>query len=281
MRVLVPLDGSSLAEGILRHVPPLLMARKANLILLQVLPRGATQEDEAAALRHLAEASKQVEATGEDPESVLRIGDPAAQILSVCEDYDADLIVMATHGRSGIARLIRGSVAERVLRNATVPLYLASPKGLSGKSGTAMTFSRILVPLDGSKLAASIMPLVLPIVGDSQAEVVLLHVSVPGTETVHPVPEVARKRAQEKGATALKDVQQSLEAAGVKVHVVGAYGDPAEELLAAIARHEVDLLAMTSHGREGLSRWRFGSVAEKVLREARCPLLIKTAPRSK
>lgn len=277
MNVLVPLDGSSLAEGILRHVPPLLMARKAKLLLLQVLPRGATEKDEAAALRYLAEATKEVAASGEEPEAILRIGDPADQILSVADDYDVDQIVMATHGRSGVARIIRGSVAERVLRNATVPVYLASPKGLSGKSSEH--FSRVLIPLDGSKLAASILPLVLPIVSDSEAEVVLLHVSVPGKESVHPVPEVAKKRAQEKAETALADVQGSLEAAGVRAHVFGAYGDPAEELLSAIERHEAELLAMTSHGREGLSRWRFGSVAEKVLREARCPLLIKTAPR--
>jgi len=277
MNVLVPLDGSSLAEGILRHIPPLLMARKAKLLLLQVLPRGASEQDEAAALRYLAETSKEVAASGEEPEAILRIGDPADQILSVADDYKADQIVMATHGRSGVARIIRGSVAERVLRNATVPVYLASPKGLSGRSSE--NFSRVLIPLDGSKLAASIMPLVLPIVSDSEAEVVLLHVSVPGKESVHPVPEVAKKRAQEKAETALSEVQASLVAAGVKAHVVGAYGDPAEELLGAIERHEAELLAMTSHGREGLSRWRFGSVAEKVLREARCPLLIKTAPR--
>jgi nucleotide-binding universal stress UspA family protein len=277
MNVLVPLDGSSLAEGILRHIPPLLMARKAKLLLLQVLPRGSSEQDEAAALRYLADATKEVAASGEEPEAILRIGDPADQILSVADDYKADQIVMATHGRSGVARIIRGSVAERVLRNATVPVYLASPKGLSGKSNES--FSRVLIPLDGSKLAASIMPLVLPMVSDSQAEVVLLHVSVPGKESVHPVPEVAKKRAQAKAETALADVQDSLKAAGVTAHVFGTYGDPAEELLAAIERQEADLLAMTSHGREGLSRWRFGSVAEKVLREARCPLLIKTAPR--
>ena len=280
MIVLVPLDGSSLADGILGQLSPLLMNRKAKLLLLLVLAPGSSEEEEAAALRHLAEVTKGLAATGEDPEAILRSGDPADQILSVVDDYDAELIVMATHGRSGIARLIRGSVAERVLRNASVPVYLASPKGLTSRSDTSPNFARVLLPLDGSKHSAAILPLVLPIVADSRAEVVLLHVSVPGTESLHPVPEVARKRAQAKAETALADVRDKLEASGLTVHVVGAFGDPAEELLKAIEHHEVDLLAMSSHGREGLSRWRFGSVAENVLRQARCPLLIRTAPRT-
>jgi len=280
MKVLVPLDGSSLSDGILAHVERVLLREQAQVHLLRVLPTDAEEPDLKAADRHLTSARETLEAHGEQPTSALERGDPAETIARVASEGDYDLIAMATHGRSGIARMIRGSVAERVLRHAEVPVYLATHKSLP-RSTNSVNFQRVLIPLDGSKLAASILPLVLPIVQDSEAEVVLLHIDSPSKDSTHPVPEVAARKAQKRAESSLKDVHDKLEAAGVKTHVLGAYGDPAEQILDAVERQSADLLAMCSHGRTGLSRWRFGSVAEKVLREARCPLLVKTAPAKK
>ncbi|HBP22722.1 MAG TPA: hypothetical protein DEA08_33695 [Planctomycetes bacterium] len=280
MKVLIPLDGSSLADGILPHVPRVLMRAAAQLHLLRVLAPDADEESEQQAQRHLEAAVEQLVATGETEvgSSTERGEDPADTILSLAEEGGYDLIAMATHGRTGVARLVRGSVAERVLRHARIPVYMVSREGLL-RDNDEVRFDRVMIALDGSPQAAKIIPLVLPFVTDSQAEVVLLHVSVPGKDSVHPVPEVAKSRAQEKAEAALDSVAEMLTTAGVEVHVLGAYGDPAEQLLEAAERQDVDLLAMTSHGRTGLSRWRFGSVAEKVLRQARCPLLIRTAPK--
>lgn len=276
MKVLIPLDGSSLADGILPHVPRVLMRAEAQLHLLRVLSPDADEESEQQARRHLEAAVSQLRATGEEEvgSSIERAEDPADAILSLAEEGGYELIAMATHGRTGVARLVRGSVAERVLRHARVPVYMVSREGLL-RENDDVRFERVMIALDGSPQAAKVIPLVLPLVVDSQAEVVLLHVSDPDKESVHPVPEVAKKRAQEKAEATLEAVADKLVSAGVEVHVLGVYGDPAEQLLEAVERQDIDLLAMTSHGRTGLSRWRFGSVAEKVLRQARCPLLIR------
>jgi nucleotide-binding universal stress UspA family protein len=274
MKVLVPLDGSRLADGILPHVQRVLLREAAELELLRVLPLDADEAVESAARRRLEEAAEGLRAQGEKARTILVKGEPAQEILAWAEKDRPDLIAMATHGRSGLTRLIRGSVAERVLRHSPVPVYLANPKGLAQPGGD-VRFERVLVPLDGSDTAASILPLVLPLVRDSGAEVVLLHVDVPEAESTHPVPEVASRRAQKRAEAALADTRARLELSGVTTHVLGAYGDPAVQALETAQRQDVDLLAMSSHGRTGLSRWRFGSVAEKVLRECRCPVLLK------
>ncbi|MGE0712216.1 MAG: universal stress protein [Planctomycetota bacterium] len=280
MKVLIPLDGSRLADGILAHLGRVLLSKAAQLQLLCVLPEYASDDEEAAARRHLAEAAAGLAARGEQAETQLvRGADPAETILELAEREGYDLIAMATHGRSGISRLVRGSVAERVLRHAELPIYVANPAGLTGISPQGHTFQRVLVPLDGSKTAAAILPLLIPILEASQAEVILMHIDSPEAESTHPVPEVATHRAQERAEAALAEVQGQLQAAGLTCHVVGGYGAPAEQILDAVNQRDVDLLAMTSHGRTGLSRWRFGSVAEKVLRECRCPILLKRAGR--
>ena len=107
------------------------------------------------------------------------------------------LVAMSTHGRSGVGRWLRGSVAERVLRNSPVPILLANPEGIV-KPDDSVRFGTILVPLDGSKRSARVMDRVLPFAVDSESEVVLLHVDTPSQPGVHPVPEVAKRHAQER-----------------------------------------------------------------------------------
>jgi nucleotide-binding universal stress UspA family protein len=206
-------------------------------------------------------------------------GEAAEQILEFMEASGADLCAMATHGRSGVSRWIRGSVAERVLRNATIPVFLANPKGLVLETDD-VCFERILVPYDGSKLAAQILPLVGRFASDSGAEVIVLHIDMP-ERGGHPVPEVARRHAQQRAEAMLDEVRCHLEDNGVeKTQVIGRYSeDPANEILQVIEEVKPDLVAMSSHGRSGVSRFAFGSVAEKVLRHCDCPLLVKPVRR--
>lgn len=91
--------------------------------------------------------------------------------------------------------------------------------------------------------------------------------------------EVAKKKAQQRAEGALERWIEKLTKANVNVKVVGRYGDPAEQIQDVIGESKIDLVAMASHGRTGLARWRFGSVAEKVLRDCRCPVLVETSPR--
>ncbi len=285
MKILVPLDGSRLADGMLSHARRLLLREASTIALLHVLPVDppATQEgrekQQAEAEEHLKACKDLLESTGESVTTSVLRGDAAEQILEFVDASGADLCAMATHGRSGPSRWIRGSVAERVLRNAKVPIFLANPKGLVLESD-AVRFERILVPFDGSPLAAQILPVVGRFASDSDSEVTVLHIDTP-ERGGHPVPEVARRHAQQRAEAMLDEVRCALEESGVeKTQVLGRYsGDPAGEILKVIEEVKPDLVAMSSHGRTGFSRFAFGSVAEKVLRKCDCPLLVRPAQR--
>ena len=170
------------------------------------------------------------------------------------------------HGRTGLDRWVRGSVAERVLRSATVPLLLCNPHT---QVASPDRMERLLVPLDGSAEGMKLLPLVRRLDLAHDAHVTLLTVEAPALTELpglgHGGDPTATRRA-------LRAVADELRAAGLRVDVQEAFGPVASEILRASQR--ADLLAMTTHGRSGPSRWWFGSVAEQVLREATCPLLV-------
>lgn len=276
MKLLVPLDGSPVSEGILPHVRPLLRSGAHQLHLVRVLDQEApgAEEAEAAARTYLDRQWRPNPGTPIEVRTHVLHGDPAGRIVDLADALGVELIAMSTHGRSGLSRWTRGSVAERVLHEARSPLLLANPRGLTGVSPEAR-FARVLVPLDGSRLSASILPHAVRYARASGADLLLLHVDVPGTSGVHDTPEVAERRAQERAERRLQDERLRLLGEGLTPHVVGAYGDPAEQIMAAVERHDATLVAMASHGRTGLARWQFGSVAEKVLRHTAAPLLVR------
>ncbi|MCW8138310.1 MAG: universal stress protein [Planctomycetota bacterium] len=285
MKILVPLDGSRLADGILAHVRRLVAeAPGAEVTLLQALP-AYLSDDEVALRRHEADEHhaalrKLLAHEGVAVRSrVVVAADPAECVVDAARDLGADLIALSTHGRSGPSRWLRGSVAERVLRGATVPVYTANPQGLVMTDDAIVGWRRVLVPLDGSERATRVLALAGRFALSSDAEVVLLHVDEPEVPGVHPVPEVAARKAQERAEAALAEAKERLGRAGLqRVRVIGRYGaDPAAEVLEAAREVDADLIAIASHGRTGLARWRFGSVAEKVLRAAEAPLLIVRA----
>ncbi len=139
-------------------------------------------------------------------------------------------------------------------------------------------YKRVLVPLDGSPVAEAIVPFLLEIAGPLDMEVVLLRV-------VQPVPRAANDFADGTAVTNLElgeadaheylhPVAAELRGRGVKVEMLVRWGEPAREIVAAARDSDSDLIAMTTHGRSGLGRLLFGSVAETVLREAEIPLFL-------
>lgn len=196
-------------------------------------------------------------------------GNPAEEILSTVRATDSRMIVMASHGRSGLERVVRGSVAEEVLRTAHVPLLLCNPHEL--RIGDDAPFLRILVPIDGSQGSAAILPLVEELAQMHGSEVVLLCVE----------PKALEQGTQRYGQVTgfLNVYARHLSERGVaKITLRSGIGDPAEQILHGIEETRADLVAMTTHGRSGFSRLRFGSVAEEVLRKCVIPLLVLREP---
>jgi nucleotide-binding universal stress UspA family protein len=137
-KILVPLDGSKVAEGVLPHAKDLAYSQGAELILLTVganpamdfafsdpgLARSAINEQEERSRKYISEVEDQLKSAGFRTSTVLRVGSVAEVILGVAEELGVDCIAMSTHGRTGPARWLLGSIADRVVHNSKVPVLL-------------------------------------------------------------------------------------------------------------------------------------------------------------
>ena len=281
-KVLVPVDGSELGDKILDQVRRILLREDATVLLLRVIPphagENARQEQERldAALAHVERLRNRLAEQGVDARSLVLRGDPAEVILHCAKAQKPALVAMATHGRSGPSRWVRGSVAERVLRGCPAPLLLANPRALEDEARAELRFKRVLVPLDGSTQAESILPTAIGLARLYGAEVELLRVGWLAPAAMdYPVHAAIPPVTPEELELTLEGARARVAAAGVPVKLQVAFGFEADEILAAAERVPGTLLAMTTHGRTGLDRWLFGSVAEKVLRAATCPILVQ------
>lgn len=273
-KILVPLDGSRLAARVLTPLKRLLTEGVELTLLRVVEPRGESEHDRgpAAEVAMRAQLDQVREELGPGPRCTVQLlrGDAAEEIVRYARETRQDLVAMATHGRSGIERWVRGSVAERVLRECEAPLLLCNPYALEPRLDGP--FRRIVVPLDGSETADRVLPLVEELGRLHDSQVTLLRVEpLVITELPSPILEGSLwdPAPLEQSMAPQRD---RLTAAGVKADAKAAYGVVAAELLRAA--RDADLLAMTTHGRTGVARWWFGSVAEQVLRHAPCPVLV-------
>jgi nucleotide-binding universal stress UspA family protein len=266
-RIVLPLDGSELAERILVHVRRLLVRRDALVTFVRVVPKGEHPNAARNALERIVAALSE---EGAQANARVVVGDPAEQILAVAEAQRASLIAMSTHGRGGLSRWIRGSTAERVLRASSIPLLLSNPLGLA--EPRELAFRRILVPLDGSETAAQVLPLAASLGRLYDSELVLFYAySAPVLADPLALPLALPSR--EEAEQLLRSFASRIE--GVRTVVLRASpGSPAAAILDVAKAEGVDLIAMTTHGRSGVTRWALGSVAENVLRHAATPLLV-------
>jgi nucleotide-binding universal stress UspA family protein len=264
-RILVPLDGSTTAEAVLSHVRRMVDPHESQLILLQAQAQAPTVPEEDAE-KYLRRISFQLTNDGYPAHPVVRRGPPAETILDVAEEEHATLIAMTTHGRTGAARWLLGSVAEKVLQTSPRPVLVTRsfPPTQSRGKLEAQPIRSVLVPLDGSRFSLAVLEPVLEFVRSVDAQVRLLHV-------IEPTPYDGRWESPDE---TLKAADHLLREACIPATIEQRKGDPAEEILKAAAEAGVDLIAMTTHGRSGPSRWVFGSVTAKVLRSSPLPLLV-------
>jgi nucleotide-binding universal stress UspA family protein len=278
-RILVPLDGSPMAEAVLRHIRMLLLRKDAEVVLVQVVPvlpafeggLGGSPQALAAlqdqAETYLGAIREKLASQGARVRSLVRVGFPAETIIEIAGKEKASLIVLSTHGRTGLVRWVMGSVAEKVIRASSGPVlvvrsFLRDPAGRSVPSGPEeIRFKKMLVCVDGSDLSLEVVPPAAELAGIFGSQVYLLNVLEDHLAYGPPVPQL--NRAYER-----------FREAGVKVEPTLKKGDPASEILDACSELGADLIAMTTHGRGGIKRWALGSVVERVLRSAAVPLLV-------
>ncbi|HET9016236.1 MAG TPA: universal stress protein [Thermomicrobiaceae bacterium] len=282
--VVVPLDGSDLAEAALPVGRAIAARAGAALRLVRVLDLGRTAEAQRQAEQALWESARRADV---EARLKVRVGDAAEEILREAAALPAPLVVMTTHGRSGLGRWLIGSVADRVVRGGTAPvLLLRSGVSLDGETGTR----RLLVPLDGSALAEDALPIAQALARAFGAELHLARVAettrlfmLTGT-TDAPVPDNVMEELvaglEDDASAYLAGVIERLASAGVAVRAAVLSGVPVDALLTYVDRHAIELVVLATHGRGGFNRLVLGSVAERVLLQGHTPILVVPPVRS-
>lgn len=280
--ILVPLDGSPLAEHILSQVRRILIREEAEVMLLHVLHETSSWLDPKAEKREMDSASacleeqwRSLSAHGAKVRYDFMTGNPAVQILRFAQSYKPSIIAMSTHGRTGLGRFAHGNVATTVVRHSPFPVLLCAPHGESGsKLPEQSRFRRILVPLDGSAHALFVLPLVEHLARLYDSEVILLHAEAIFID-FSLVPTVPLRPPPEETERILSEPLHWLTAAGIRARPRMVTDPAVTAILSTAVEEQVDLVAMTTHGRSGLSRLVFGSVAEEIVPRCPCPVLVQ------
>jgi len=296
--VLVPLDGSSLAEAALPTAISL-VRRKHGHVELVIVHENVPYEwegyedgpwhsmNESTQVHYIHDKAEQLSSARDMTVGhALRRGDVADQICARAAEVGADMIVMGTHGRTGLARMIVGSVADAVVRRAMIPvLLLRSNGGASSAGRLPLPFRRILVPIDDSLQSRVIFDAVAAVAERGVTELVLLRVVAPVPSVMDatfpygyasgPPDEIATRyivsAADHELTGAAVDLGERTRC-DVDPHVIVAR-HPAPAIVGFAKQYGADMIAMTTHGR-GASRLVVGSVAGRVLRDAGLPVLV-------
>jgi len=279
-RVLFPTDGSDCAEYARRHASYLADRFEASLHVIHVEERDVELADvidveEADVLADLHDAIRDDETIVAEPrlqEHRVVHTSPAEGILSYAAEHDTNLIVLGTHGRTGVRRLVLGSVAEEVVRRAPMPVMTV---GRGATVPEKMDGGHLLVPVDFSEQQPRLLAHARELALAYDMTLTLLHVvereSLPEVYEAYADP-VAPGVLAERVEASLDERAETLRERGVDVTVTVRDGHPATETLDAADELDADLLAIATHGRSGVERMLMGSVAEKVIRRAPCPV---------
>jgi nucleotide-binding universal stress UspA family protein len=287
-KILVPLDGSKLAEVVLWYAARLTGRLRASLTLVYVsAPDERTSQNmyecylQDTVVRVKEQAEKYAAETGKPGQisvdyKILK-GAPAEEILDFADKQQYDLIVLATQGKSGIRRWTMGNVANKIVSATTKHLMLIRAKGAQ-PDVSKVKLSKVLVPLDGSIASESILEFITYLASELNLSLTLFHIHTPA---LNEYPSAESLSIAEKERKQRKDyitkLGSRLTAQGINAETVfieTTAGEEAAEIIKLADEGDFSLVAMATHGKSGIGRWIFGSNAQKVLNEGTTPLLL-------
>jgi nucleotide-binding universal stress UspA family protein len=288
-KILVPLDGSNLAELALAYAEELAIAFNSDLILFYV---NEPKEDQYRKMHRLymEEVAERVEGHFKKRARVKAVvvsGEPAEEIIKYTEKNDVSVIVMASHGRSGITGWVMGGVASKLLHTTKVPVMLIRATKLPKREPRQRLLERVLLPLDGSKAGEAAVPYVKKLIEKLGSEVILFgvvaagqHVRTVGGLDYILYPEQEMELIKTEAKEYLDRLYQRLAVKKGKVSVSLKIGDDvAGEIIKFAKRKSVGLIAISAHGHSGIEKWVFGSVANKIVQSSKIPVLVVRIPR--
>lgn len=283
-KILIPLDGSKLGEAALGPGEELTWAFGSELQLLGICDRADEKHRrlmQAYLEKKSNEAGRGVSETPLNIRAVVLDGEPASRIIEYARQERVDLLILVSHGHSGLMPWTMGGTANRVVHGSSVPVLLLRAAGLKKRGPQKSIFSKMLLPLDGSATGETALPLVSEIAAQLKAEVCLLSVVESG-QRVHTIggldfirfPEQQVEKMKQELAAYLDGAVRKLRDRGITARGELRSGQAADEIIKFAQASGARLVAMSSHGKSGLREWVFGSVSNKVLHAGKTPLLL-------
>jgi nucleotide-binding universal stress UspA family protein len=286
---LIPLDGTDLSESALELLPCLQRLGFDKVRLISVWDESHEASDHADSSEaaekgrayleaYLEKQAEAVRGRGLQVECLIRLGKAAEQILEAAEQ-GTDLILIATHGRTGIARLRLGSVADKVVRDTGCPVLVIGPNVKIDLAAYAPR--RIMVPLDGSELAEQALPVVswLAAALDTEIDIVRTVMLPPMAADASAYPTDILSSLEDAARTYV--AQKAKELAGRMVEAYVRVGSTGERLLEHLEERPAELVVMASHGRSGFVRAALGSITDRVLHGPAPVLVLKPESETK
>lgn len=301
--IIIPLDGSKLAEQAIALAYSIAQHTNHDVLLLQVVEKEVNplpaQSDQAIGIDQLPDyATKQAKAYLQAIAEQLQLeggpaisydvvfGRPGEGIARVADEREASYVVMSTHGYTGFTRWMMGSVADRVLHLTERPLVLIRPPHhvaydpLEQQMTELPEVKRLVVPLEGLPLAEQVLPYVEELAqAYGEADIVLFHTIAPFPAGLVPIQTEKLKRqwqalSHEDAQTYLGNLVSQLRAQGHTVQFAIRVGMPAEEILKYTKEVDADLIMMTTHARDGINRFLLGSVTSRVVKGGDVPVMV-------
>lgn len=284
LRVVIPLDGSHISENALGIGQTLAGALHGSIELVQVIdPSVSSSVSHDERVRQAQDYLHIVAANLNSDESAeIRVltGNPVDELLDLLRDASNTVVAMSTHGRGGLQRFLFGSVADKVIRGVNVPVAV-----VRHPSKSLPSMRHITVPLDGSEMSASALPMAMSLNQDDCIIGLVRVIDMPHMHenltlkygSIWSDPDLASGitlDAEDEAREAMIDVAQRLRAAGCKVSWEVRVGRPGDEIIRAAETTGSDLILMATHGLGGLRRWAFGSVTDDVIHRSNLPVLV-------
>jgi nucleotide-binding universal stress UspA family protein len=291
-RMLIPLDGSKVAEQVLPYARYLAKTISLPVELFQALDAEALESlaspgqgryVDTLVNERRTSSSEYLQTVGKSFKQIpvsctLEIGKPEDLILDKAAADAQTLVVMATHGRSGFQRWVLGSVADKVLHGVANDLFLIRATEQGNTEGAA-TLSKVIVPLDGSPLAEKVLPRIVELGKQMPLEVILMRAyALPPAIAPNEYAGYGQElfdQLETEAKDYLSEKAKELAAQGLsKISSVVDMGYGAEEITALAHKTPDNFIAMCTHGRSGVKRWALGSVTDRVVRHSGDPVLI-------
>ncbi len=290
--ILLPLDGSSLAECAIGHTIALARAFEARVVLLRVLEKpfqnGCSQPVDpldwrmckVEAKSYLDRLVPQFREGGALVEPILLDGEPAQHILKSVSERGFGLVVLSSHGQSGLSIWNHGSVIRKVIAASQASVMIVRAYRANARDEDLARYKRIVVPLDGSKRAECVLQPAMALARSCGGHLVLVHVAarpemprvkLPTREDLDLAKQIL-ERNQEEMTRILEQLQTRLNVSS-EVRIV--IDDHVTEKLHEVVRQEkADLVILSAHGYSGRAKWPYGCVATNFIEYGFTPLLV-------